>query len=65
MHMMSIVEQSCDYIQGNVAVSANYEVVHERMKAGSLLNRSFQPREKHPLKTRDSEVCLWWEKMLG
>jgi hypothetical protein len=40
---MSIVEQSCGYILSDVAVSANYEIVHGLKKVRSLLNRSFHP----------------------
>ena len=57
--MVSIVEQSCGYILSNVAVSANYEVVHGRKKVRFLLNRSFQPWQKHPFKTSDHGERSW------
>jgi hypothetical protein len=43
MHMVSIIEQSGGYILSNIAVSANYEIVHTPKKAVCLLNRSFLP----------------------
>ena len=59
MHMMSIVEQSCGYILSDIAVSANYQVVHDYEKVHCLLNRSFLPWQKHPFKTRDCKGQLW------